>query len=145
MMGLLVCPNCGAEIKDEYKVCPNCGYDFLNKKTGADSHTGNPNTEIPPVPSIPMVQKKESSYDIKSIVFCVVAFVVFIMSLIAANSISDAGNQISQIKSVGGQTLEEAYYNQLGNLYSGYAMFVRTCGIFFTGILVHIGLKKQGN
>ena len=35
-----------------------------------------------------------------------------------------------QIQSVGGKTLEEAYYFELGNVYAGYAMALRGAGIF---------------
>ena len=71
------------------------------------------------------------------------ALITVIMSFMAASNISNGGYQIMQIKSVGGQTLEEAYYQQLGGIYSGYAMFVRTCGIFFASVLAGIGLNTS--
>ena len=68
------------------------------------------------------------------------AAVVLFMAFIAASNISAGGNEIMQIQSVGGKTLEEAYYFQLGKVYSGYAMFVRTAGVFFAAVLVRCGL-----
>ena len=44
------------------------------------------------------------------------------MFFMAASSIADGGSEIMQIQSVGGKTLEEAYYAELGTIYSGYAM-----------------------
>ena len=65
------------------------------------------------------------------------------MFFIAAGTISECGNQIMQIQSVGGRTLEEAYYAEVGIIYTAYATIVRACGIFFASILAWFGLKEK--
>ena len=67
------------------------------------------------------------------------------MFFIAASNIVAGGNEIMQIRSVGGKTLEEAYYNELGSIYVGYAMISRALGIFFASVLVWLGLKNSSN
>ena len=139
-MSLMICPKCGANVTDEYKICPQCGLELTKANANTDGVQTDVGSNMPPL--LPPIQNQGNSTNIKLIIFCTIALIIFIMSFVAANNISDGGNQIMQIKSVGGQTLEEAYYGKLGNIYSGYAMFIRVCGIFFSSILVNAGLKK---
>lgn len=143
----MYCPKCGKEIMDEEKVCPNCGFDF----SIVNSDTNSSQSEISPEPEIPRNQAESQEqnkqvkkvFNTKLLIFCVLALITIIMSFMAANNISNGGYQIMQIKSIGGKTLEEAYYQQLGSIYSGYAMFVRACGIFFASVLVGLGLNNS--
>jgi len=84
-----------------------------------------------------------STWDtIKVFIFPILGIVVLVMCFMAANSISNGGAQIMRITSQGGRTLEEAYYRQLGGIYSGYANVVRAIGISLASFLVWLGLKK---
>ncbi|MBP3546336.1 MAG: hypothetical protein J6K16_04295 [Alphaproteobacteria bacterium] len=65
----------------------------------------------------------------------ILAVIVFIISIIASYFIFKGGNYIGEIQSVGGRTLEEAYYNGLGLVYKGLSLFVLTTGIFFSSFL----------
>lgn len=71
------------------------------------------------------------------------AVVVLIMFFIAAAKIYYGGNEIHQIDSVGGETLEEAYYYELGSIYGGYALISCALGIFFSSVLVWLGIKSK--
>jgi len=55
---------------------------------------------------------------------------IMIMFFMAASGVSNAGKNISMIESVGGKTLEEAYYTQVGNIYQSCAIAIRALGIF---------------
>ena len=77
---------------------------------------------------------------IKLAAFCVLASIVYQACQNAASSIAASGAQIGLIESVGGRTLEEAYYQQMGGIYLGYATFVRTIGTALAGILIGLGL-----
>ena len=145
--GKMYCPKCGKETADSSMTCPFCGFDFST----VDSDTNGSQSEVGLESKIPQshaesqeqTKQVKKVFNTKMLAFCVLALITITMSFMAASNISDGGYQIMQIKSVGGQTLEEAYYQQLGSIYSGYAMFVRACGIFFASVLVGIGLNTS--
>ena len=66
--------------------------------------------------------------------------VTLILFFVAAHLVAAGGNEIMQIQSVGGKTLEEAYYFELGNVYAGYAMALRGAGIFGGASLILKGV-----
>lgn len=79
---------------------------------------------------------------VKAVVFLAFALVVLFSFETAADLIARGGEGISDIESVGGKTLEEAYYYQLGFVYEGYALVVRTLGRVLAVILTHMGARK---
>ncbi len=85
--------------------------------------------------------KDKSGFNMKYIYFGLAA-VVLLMFFTGAKDIGKSGHEITYIKSVGGKTMEEAYYAELGNIYLGYATVIRAAGIFFSSILVWLGLKE---
>ena len=76
---------------------------------------------------------------------CVIALVLLIMFFSAANSIKTGGLEIMSIESVGGKTLEEAYYQNLGYIYEGYCVLVKALGIFCSSILLFFGASRLKN
>ncbi|NLP45275.1 MAG: hypothetical protein GX351_11705 [Peptococcaceae bacterium] len=128
----MFCPKCGSDI-EEIKICPNCSSD-LEKIIQSNNLTEN---------QIISIKSRQKTYNlIIKFGFLGLAGVILIMFFIAANSISKGGMEIMKIQSVGGRTLEEAYYAELGKIYSGYAMITRTLGIFFASVMVWLGLKE---
>lgn len=133
----MFCPKCGTIIEEGITVCPNCGLDFaIVKQTPIPVSTP---TDAIPVSDFETIKKGKNS-GVKYVYFGL-ATVVLIMFFIAARNIVSGGNEIMQIQSVGGKTLEEAYYYELGSIYAGYAMISRALGIFFASVLVWIGIK----
>lgn len=133
----MFCPKCGNSVEDGNGVCPNCGLDFTTIKQEKQNSVdvGVPVNE----------NKKEAVSTNNSIIKFIyfgLAGIVLIMFFMAASSITAGGNEIMQIQSVGGKTLEEAYYAELGLIYAGYAMIARALGIFFASVLAWLGLKK---
>ena len=57
----------------------------------------------------------------------IISIVLLIMFFSAADSIKTGGLDIMSIESVGGKTLEEAYYHGLGYIYEGYCIAIRAC------------------
>ena len=76
---------------------------------------------------------------------CVAAIVLFIMFFSAANSIKTGGLEIMSIESVGGKTLEEAYYQNLGYVYEGYCVVVKALGVFCSSVLLFFGATRLKN
>ena len=112
------CPNCG-NATDGTR-CEKCGYGM---------YTAN----------------QESGMDFKKVVaiLCfVVAAVILLFSFISFTSISKAANNLQDLRSVSGNTVAEAYYNECGNMYSGLATFVLVFGIFAGSLLSYIGVKN---
>lgn len=135
----MFCPKCGTSSEENASICSNCGLEFSTIDIGSLS----PETETTQISEIPVpLSEKKSSHLVKKIIFCGLAAIVLIMFLIAAARISDGGMSIMQIQSVGGETLEEAYYAELGEIYSGFALISSAIGIFFASVLVWLGFKK---
>lgn len=132
----MFCPKCGAQNSDEIKVCSSCGFDFSEVSNEKES-SNSISTQITASDS------GKKLVPLKAIIFSTLAAVVLIMLFIASTKVSNGGTEIMQIQSVGGKTLDEAYYFELGQIYAGYALIIRALGIFFASVLVWIGLKKD--
>lgn len=136
----MFCPYCGTEMSENAKTCPTCHMEVAKEQIET--------SEVRTAPSVELEQKKTRKWPyvlfrlIKLAAFCVLAAYIYQEFQSAAASISRGGRNISYIQSVGGKTLEEAYYAELGHVYSGYATITRALGCAISGILVGIGLTK---
>lgn len=74
----------------------------------------------------------------------IVAGLVLVLFIIAAVMVNNGGSEIAQIESVGGKTLEEAYYTRLGTIYASQATAYVATGLAFSGILTALGFKLKG-
>lgn len=135
----MICSSCNSENKEDDLFCLKCGSPLREMETFKEDSTLKEDAKEVSALSITDISSNQM---VKTIAFSVLAVVVLIMSFIAASKISSAGLEIMSIESVGGKTLEEAYYQGLGGIYSGYAIIVRTIGIFFASVLVWLGLKR---
>lgn len=77
------------------------------------------------------------------VLFIIMSIVVLVMFFIAAGSVADGGHEIGLIRSVGGKTMEEAYYEELGKVYEGCAMALRAAGFFFSSVLLWMGFRAK--
>lgn len=133
----MFCPKCGNSVEEGSHVCANCGLDFSTLKNENESDT----EVVVPMHTTKDLHNKQENPVVKFVYFGLAA-VVLVMFFMAASNIASGGSEIMQIQSVGGKTLEEAYYAELGTIYSGYAMISRALGVFFASVLVWLGLKK---
>ena len=124
----MYCTNCGTKVLDGDR-CPNCGQ-AIDKMDCPNSEQTNS--------KFVKSNKKKMNY---AMIAC--GLLVTVMFFIAAQLVANGGTQIMQIESVGGKTLEEAYYFELGNIYAGYAMALRGMGIFFGVLLMHKGGSEK--
>lgn len=133
----MFCPKCGSNNEEGKEACVNCGLVF------SELNSDNESTPKPSITVLADQGKSMSKTPIIRLVYFGLALVVLIMFFVAAGSIVKGGSEIMQIESVGGTTLEEAYYAELGAIYSGYAMIARAFGVFCASILVWLGLKEK--
>lgn len=136
----MFCPKCGTAFADGTRKCENCGYELLEE-------TSKERNDLNQQPKEDRIENPiAKSYTPKklsiNIIFYVLAALVLIISLYAAHCVISGGMEIGSIESVGGQTLEEAYYQSLGTVFAGYAAMIRATGIFFASILAYIGFKN---
>lgn len=122
----MFCPKCGGKLASFDEECGSCG----NKMATAPSTSSRSSSA-----------STSSDYGPNKIMGYTLAVIVFLFTFYAAHSISEAGTAISQIKSVGGQTMEEAYYFELGGVYAGFAHMARATGVFFSSVIVLISNK----
>ena len=136
----MFCPKCGTAFADGTRKCENCGYELL-EETSKERNDLNqqPKEDRIENPIVKSYTPKKLSINI---IFYVLATLVLIISLYAAHCVISGGMEIGSIESVGGQTLEEAYYQSLGTVFAGYAAMIRATGIFFASILAYIGFKN---
>lgn len=143
------CPECNKEVNDHNLVCPFCGYPFNeNQKKLYKEIRDNNTTQNNPMPEknnnvyVQNTKAKGTDWNkVLKIGLWVIAGLIFIMSITAASSISKGGISIGEIRSVGGETMEEAYYEYLGFIYVGMAAVVRMMGLFFASVLGWLGYK----
>lgn len=133
----MFCPKCSTEIDSSSKTCPQCGVEIPSAPSPI---VDTPKYASAPTPSITPSTAPKTHASLK-IVYFILAAIVLLFAFSAASSISSAGLNIASIESVGGKTLEEAYYQYSGELYLGYATMVRTTGIFFAAVLAYLGIK----
>lgn len=137
----MFCPKCGSQLEESQKTCNQCNFDLAMVEQEPS------NTSVGVIKNIAVHKASSESAKaninvIKLISFSIIAVVILIMFFNAASSIAKGGLGIMDIQSVGGKTLDEAYYRELGSIYAGYANVVRALGVFCASVLVSLGLKK---
>lgn len=140
----MFCPKCGTALAEGSRKCDHCGFAFAEE---VPTETVTSDAQQPKMPEEAPAQAAAPEHRAAkklpvNIVFYVLAALVLIMSLYAARCVISGGLEIGSIESVGGKTLEEAYYQSLGTVFAGYAAMIRATGIFFASILAYIGLKS---
>lgn len=135
----MFCPKCGTPFEEGSKLCTKCGYEILE-----ETITENENIESQQLqPITASISSKKYKISVFSIIFFILAATVLIMSMYAAHCVISGGLDIGSIESVGGTTLEEAYYQYLGTVFAGYAAIIRATGIFFASVLTYFGIKLR--
>lgn len=132
----MFCPKCGSQFTENKRCCQNCGYELPEDYEDTLQIIESKNA----VKRFPNQTAIRHNANIK-VIFFILAGIVFIMALYSGHCIASGGLNISSIESVGGQTLEEAYYQYSGLVYTGYAVIVRATGIFFASVLAYFGIK----
>lgn len=147
----MYCPRCSTQNDDNNSICKNCGFDFTTLNTtppqsqNPNIANGNLNNMLAHNEFFNASKNKEKTpmgYWLKLCVYLTLSIIVLVMFFLAAKQISESGKNIMMIQSVGGKTLEEAYYSELGVIYSAYATIARALGLFFASVLVWLGIKK---
>lgn len=125
------CSNCGKEISETDGFCPHCG--------GMTNKPANIPVNMPV--NMPVNGSTNNKNGIVPIVCFIIAGLILILSLIACIKISGGAQELSALETISGDTIDEAYYNECGTVYGGFAMFVMAFGLFASGILSYLGYK----
>ena len=141
-----VCPECKAEVNDESAVCQFCGCPFPEPQKNEASVEKAAEYIEPQKPAYESTVKPTETKSVNwsfvlKVSLWVLAGIILIMAFYSAGKISDGAAGIGDIRSVGGETMEEVYYLYLGHIYAGLANVVRMLGIFFASILAWCGYK----
>lgn len=124
----MFCPDCGKQIENQTAAnCPYCGHPFMENQV----FTNKTPTATAKPKSIPRP------------IYYVLASIVFILFLVAAVKINMGAKEIGEISSVAGTSIEEAYYQGLGPVYSGLSLATFASGLYFALRLVVLGMKSN--
>lgn len=141
------CPQCGAPLNSD-GTCSACGYSLDVSSYGQvhrrTSKLSNPRMKRASTEKQPksMATNNQKWRIMRLIIFLIFAVFIIIAFEIAADLIARGGRGIGEIESVGGRTLEEAYYYELQFVYKGYSLAVRTFGKALAVIFAYLGGKK---
>lgn len=135
------CPRCGKPIDSGVPVCPNCGLSLSPPSNSEDKAYSMISYPQPTAGSALKILLNK--VNVRLVCFCLLAAAVLVLCFWSANSIASAARQMQQIRTSDGHTVSEVFDRDLGQVYGGLAMFVRACGVFFTGALVWFGLKDR--
>ena len=151
----MFCPKCGTQNVAEALVCKQCGYRFTKTSVVSENTDSIPeltadaltDSNVTETPSSVFSSNSYATKGTKLIrlenLWFLIAAVVFVLSFVAAIMVFVGGLKIASIESVGGKTLEEAYYQYSGNVYFGYSLFVFAMGAFCSSVLSWIGLREK--
>lgn len=80
--------------------------------------------------------------DHKNIFLFIMAAVVLILCIFASNTIGTYAEEMAYIRSVGGTSINEAYFQAHGHIYEGVSQLIIAIGLFMSSILVWMGIKN---
>lgn len=98
-------------------------------------------SEIKPEVNVILPKKSIVGSVFHKIIFTAVAVVLFAAVWTICDKIKDYGLDIALIRSVGGKTLEEAYYADIGKIYMYIADFIKVLTAGISGIILCITYK----
>lgn len=123
----MYCEKCGNQLEENEKVCSKCGYEIES----VDNKIEN----------VLLQNIKQKSN--KHIKYYVIAVIILIMFIVAGFNVASHGKEISKIISVGGKTLQEAYYHELGGIYFGYSVALYAVGVSLSTFIFYLGYRVR--
>lgn len=121
------CSKCGREVQEGWEFCNFCG-ERVDRTKVKENEKGT------------MENVNNKSKIIKVGIFIVAAIVV-LMFFYGSNAITEAASRMEVLRSVGGETVAEAYYQYYGRFLSGLAIAVRALGITCGIVIAYVGDK----
>ncbi|MEE0866072.1 MAG: zinc ribbon domain-containing protein [Clostridia bacterium] len=129
------CSKCGNELNDKDEFCTKCGEKIKIKEN---------NIKIKEDINTSYINKKTNkNIVILKVVVFIIAVVVVIMFFNGAESVENAGMKMSNLRSVGGETVAEAYYQYYGTFLGGLSTVIKGLGITCGVIILYIGSKLK--
>ena len=147
----MFCPKCGQRLDEGTMMCGNCGYNIPAIETEKLSKGENcgviGNNQSNWQRTSPTTDRQHQDSDMAvwhliGNIILALAVIVLILSFISGGLVFKGGIDIAGIESVGGKTLEEAYYQYSGSVYFGYAVFIVAAGIAFSSVLAFLGIRS---
>jgi hypothetical protein len=135
----MFCPKCGTEIQVG-NVCPRCNY-VIGGIAGETPPTNVGENTIPPIANQNKV-KITLSWTPNKIYFPILAAIIFISFWYVASKLRTHGLEIGYIRSVGGNSIDEAYYQEIGNVIVAMSILLKSLGTVFACLLSWFGFKK---
>lgn len=135
----MYCEKCGNELKEGEKFCAKCGASFEQEETRKENTTEN--TVERAKDYIEKNVKNNQSMQLVKLILYILAIVIVIMAFSGAGAIGEASEDMLVLRSVGGETVAEAYYQYYGRFLQGLSTMVRALGLTCGIIVGYIGRK----
>lgn len=149
----MYCPKCGADNKDTQDFCENCGYSFAKEPEPETFLFNEPvvvsKEIISEVKLRPVIKQKSAAKPSPEKIgaYCLwgVAILVLMLSVIGAICIFYGGSEIADIRTVGGNTIEEVYLRRIQPVYNGFGFLALALGAFLSSLLAFFGFQTYRN
>ena len=129
------CSKCGNELNDKDEFCTKCGEKIKMKEKNVISKEKTNVSDINKKPNKNIV--------ILKVVIFILALVVVIMFFNGAESVKQSSSSMLNLRSVGGKSVDEAYYQYYGTFLGGLSTAIKGLGITCGVIILYIGSKLK--
>ncbi len=137
----MICPKCSNKIDDDSVFCNVCGSSIkkddeiklvkdINSNNKDTKENGRVNEKLKE--SDINLNKKDTEFSGRELGFLILGLLIAIIGaglfFVAGEQLSSVGESMTTIKSISGETVAEAYYQDVGRAVKGFAMFCRALG-----------------
>ncbi|MGN0171991.1 MAG: hypothetical protein ACI39E_04315 [Acutalibacteraceae bacterium] len=133
------CVNCGKESPDETVCCPNCGQKMVGQ---AQPSEGAAAPFVMNTPAAAFQPATKQSTNIMAIIWFIVAGLVLLLCLIGGFMIMGGAGEMATLRSIGGESVAEYFYQYSGAVNKGFALLTIAFGIFGGGLFARFGFKE---
>ena len=117
------CDKCKAEVTEDCLYCSSCGNAIISN---VDSN---------------FVKETSNISRITGILVILMGGISCILFFISASDIATSASDMITLHSQSGTSVAEAYYQDMGKVFKGFAMFSRAIGISTLSITTYLGTK----
>ncbi|WP_017413473.1 hypothetical protein [Clostridium tunisiense] len=119
----MICDKCKSEVTVDSLYCRNCGNTLVS----------NANSNF--------IRKNNNTSIIVGVLVIVLGIIACGLFFMSASDITTSASDMITLRSQSGTSVAEAYYQDMGKVFKGFAMFSRAIGISTLSITTYMGTR----